>query len=213
MYILGDSILHTILINGGLVDDNDLQELIAVYVHREIKFCWRKCMDKILVMDEHNYDENLNEIYRISVRGIIFVAGKLLMIESSSGETKLPGGGMEPGEDDYQVLLREVKEETGYDVIPESIKPFGEIEEKRLSVHEPKIWHQINRLYFCDIYPGQGQCKYSENEKKEGFHPVLYTIGEALEKNERMLEKEGLQAWNQREYKTLLLIKNHLDGK
>ena len=42
---------------------------------------------------------------------------------------------------------------------------------------------------------------------------MLYTIGEALEKNERMLEKEGLQAWNQREYKTLLLIKNHLDGK
>ncbi len=32
MYIFGDSILHTILINGGLVDDNDLQELIAVYM-------------------------------------------------------------------------------------------------------------------------------------------------------------------------------------
>ena len=168
-------------------------------------------MEKILVMDEHNYDDNLEEIYRISVRGIIFVAGKLLMIESSFGEVKLPGGGMVPGEDEYQALVREVKEETGYDVIPESIKPFGEIEEKRLAVYEPMIWHQINRLYFCDVYSEQGECEYSENEKEEGFHQVFYTIEEALEKNERMLEKEGLQAWNQREYKTLLLIRDYLE--
>ncbi|MDE5801423.1 MAG: NUDIX domain-containing protein [Lachnospiraceae bacterium] len=168
-------------------------------------------MEKILVMDEHNYDENLEEIYRISVRGIIFVAGKLLMIESSFGEVKLPGGGMDPGEDEYRALVREVKEETGYDVIPESIKPFGEIEEKRLAVYEPMIWHQINRLYFCDVYAEQGECEYSENEKEEGFHQVFYTIEEALEKNERMLEKEGLQSWNQREYKALLLIRNYLE--
>ena len=169
-------------------------------------------MEKLLIMDEHNYDDNLEEIYRISARGIIFVAGKLLMIENSFGEAKLPGGGMEPGEDDQQVLVREVKEETGYDVIPESIKPFGEIEEKRLSDYEPMIWHQINRLYFCDVYPEQGQCRYSENEKKLGFHLVFYTIEEALEKNERMLKKEGRQAWNQREYRTLLLIKDYFDS-
>ena len=170
-------------------------------------------MEKVLVMDEHNYDDNLEEICRVSIRGIIFVNGKLLMIENSFGEVQLPGGGLEFGEDDCQTLMREVKEETGYDVIPESIKPFGEIEEKRLSVHEPKIWHQINRLYFCDVYPNQGQCEYTENEKKAGFHQVFYTIEDALEKNERMFEKEGRQAWNQREYKTLLLIKDYFGKK
>ncbi len=167
-------------------------------------------MDKILVMDEHNYEDGLEEIFRVSVRGIIFVDGKLLMIEDSFGEVKLPGGGMEPGEEDYQVLIREVKEETGYDVILESIKPFGEIEEKRLSVHEPMIWHQTNRLYFCDVYPGKGQCEYSENEKKYGFRQVFYTVEEALEKNKKMMENEGRQAWNQREYRTLLLIQDYL---
>lgn len=168
-------------------------------------------MEKLLVMDERNYDEHMEELLRVSVRGIIFVDGKLLMIEDSSGEVKLPGGGAEPGEDDCQALMREVKEETGYDVIPESIKPFGEIEEKRLSVHEPMIWHQMNRLYFCDVYPEQGPCGYSENERKYGFHQVFYTIEEALGKNERMLEAEGLQAWNQREYQTLLLLKDRLE--
>ena len=110
-------------------------------------------------------------------------------------------------------MIREVKEETGYDVIPESIRPFGEIEEKRLSVHEPMIWHQTNRLYFCGVYPEKGLCAYSENEKKYGFHQVFYTIEEALEKNEKMLENEGRQAWNQREYRTLQLIKSHFDRK
>lgn len=167
-------------------------------------------MEKILIMDERNYDEHLEEFFRVSVRGIIFVNGKLLMIEDSFGELKLPGGGAEPGEDDYEALFREVKEETGYEVIPESIKPFGEIEEKRLSVHEPMIWHQMNRLYFCDVYPEHGPCAYSENERKFGFHQVFYTVEEALEKNENMLKEEGLQAWNQREYKTLLLLKDYL---
>lgn len=167
-------------------------------------------MKRILVMDEKNYSPDLEEIYRVAVRGIIFIDGKLLMIEDDFGEVKLPGGGIDSGEDDYRALLREVKEETGYDVIPESIVPFGEIEEKRLSVYEPMIWHQISRLYFCDVYPAKGMCDYTDNEKKYGFKQVLYTLEEALEKNRVMLEKEGKQAWNQREYKTLLMIRDHL---
>ena len=168
-------------------------------------------MKKILIMDEKNYDPTLDEIYRVSVRGIIFIDGKLLMIEDDFGEVKLPGGGIDDGEDDYKALVREVKEETGYDVILDSIKPFGEIEEKRLSVHEPMIWHQISRLYFCDVHLEQGECEYTENEKKYGFKQVLYTLEEALEKNKTMLDKEGKRAWNQREYKTLLLIKEYLN--
>ena len=153
---------------------------------------------------------NLEEIYRVAVRGIVFIDGKLLMIEDNFGEVKLPGGGIDSGEDDYKALVREVKEETGYDVILESIVPFGEIEEKRLSVHEDMIWHQISRLYFCDVYPEKGACNYTENEKKYGFKQVLYSLDEAIEKNRTMLEKERKQAWNQREYKTLLLIKDYL---
>ena len=167
-------------------------------------------MKRILIMDEMNYPPDLDEIYRVAVRGIIFVEGKLLMIESDSGELKLPGGGLDDGEDDCQALVREVKEETGYDVIIHTIEPFGEIEEKRLSILEPKLWHQISRLYFCKVNLTKGQCKYTENEIKSGFRQVLYSIEDALEKSKGVLEKDGVQAWNQREYKTLLLIRDHL---
>lgn len=169
-------------------------------------------MKKLFVLDAHNYPLDLEEINRVAVRGIIFIDGKLLLIENSFGEVKLPGGGVEDQEDDYQALVREVKEETGYDVVLNTIRPFGEVEEKRLSVHESMIWHQISRLYFCDVYPEQGHCDYTENEKKYGFRQVLYTLEEALEKNEIMLKKEGNQEWNQREYKTLLLIKDYLSN-
>ena len=165
-------------------------------------------MKKILVMDEKNYLPDMKEILREAVRGIIFINGKLLMIENCFGEVKLPGGGIEKGENEYQALMREVKEETGYDVIYDSIRPFGEIEEKRLSTHEPMIWHQISRLYFCDVAPTKSRCNYTENEKKYGFRQVLYSLEEAISKNEKMLEKEGRQAWNQREYRTLLLIRD-----
>lgn len=168
-------------------------------------------MRKLLIMDEHNYPLDMEEIYRVSIRGIIFIEGKLLLIESASGEVKLPGGGMENGEDEIQALIREVKEETGYDVIPDSVKPFGEIDEKRLSTHEPMIWHQINRLYFCDVKQEHGACDFTENEKKYGFRQVFYSLDEALEKNKAMFQKEGELAWNQREYKTLLLIKEYLE--
>lgn len=167
-------------------------------------------MEKILIMDEKNYSLDLEEIYRVAVRGIIFIDGKLLLIESNLGEVKLPGGGKDSGEDDIKALVREVKEETGYDVILESIAPFGEIEEKRLSMREPMIWHHISRLYFCDVYPEKGLCDYTENEKKYGFKQVFYTLDEAIEKNRIMLEKEGKPPWNHREYKTLLLIKDYL---
>ena len=164
-------------------------------------------MERILTLDEKNYSPDLEEIYRVAVRGIIFIDGKLLMIEDDLGEIKLPGGGIDSGENDYEALVREVKEETGYDLILETIVPFGEIEEKRLSTHESMMWHQISRLYFCEVYPEKGQCDYTENEKKHGFKQVLYTLEEALEKSRAVLEKAGKQTWNQREYKTLLLLK------
>lgn len=164
-------------------------------------------MRKLLVLDAKNYDEALPEINRISVRSIIFMDGKLLLIQSKEGEVKLPGGGQEEGENDWDTLIRETAEETGYHVIPASIQEFGEVEEKRLSTKEPMIWHQINRYYLCEVENEQGDCQYSENEQKHGFRQVWLTLDEAIKLNEEMLQKEGIQAWNQREYTVFKMLK------
>lgn len=169
-------------------------------------------MKQILIMDEKDYTEDMGVMRRIAVRAVTFIDGKLLLIQNNRGELKLPGGGIEPGEDDPTALIREVKEETGYDIIPDTIREFGEVEEKRLSKHEPMIWHQTNRLYLCDVYPAQGQCSYTEKERVRGYRQVLFSLDDAIEQNKRVLEREGVHTWNQREYKTMLLIRERLFG-
>lgn len=161
-------------------------------------------------MDENDYDLNMEEIYRVAVRGIIFIKRKLLLIQSDFGEVKFPGGGQEEGENDYQTLIRETLEETGYHVVPESIREFGEVLEKRLSVHEPMIWHQINRYYFCDVKDFQEECNYTNNERKYGFRQVLYTLDEAIKINQDLIDYEGKHTWNQRELNVLRLLKINL---
>lgn len=47
--------------------------------------------------------------------------GKVLLVHSKKyGYLKFPGGGIESGEDHVQALCREVREETGLEVIPDS---------------------------------------------------------------------------------------------
>lgn len=167
-------------------------------------------MERLLFLDGENYTDDMPEIVRVAVRGIIISDGKLLLIEDDKNEVKLPGGGQEEGETDIDTLIREVREETGYSVMAETVRPFGYIEEKRKSFYEDQTWHQFSRLYFCDVAGECGDTEYSENEKKHGMRLRMYTIDEAIAKNRAMLNNVGELAWNQREYRTLLLIKEYM---
>lgn len=117
--------------------------------------------------------------------------------------------------DEEDTLIREVREETGYSVMPDTIRPFGYIEEIRRdfkSYHEGRIFRQISRLYFCEVSVTRGEIQLSEQEKRYGMRTVLYTLDEAIAKNRAMLDTVGELAWNQREYRTLLLIKEHIEN-
>lgn len=155
----------------------------------------------------------MDELVRVAVRGIIFIGDKLLLIEDNKGEVKLPGGGQEVGESDVDTLIREIGEETGYSVIPDTIRPFGYIEEKRKdfkNYHKGRIFHQFSRLYFCEVSDERGETEFSENEKRYGMQFKTFTLDEAIAKNQAMLDSLGELAWNQREYRTLLLIKEYM---
>lgn len=178
----------------------------VVVMHKKLQ---KPKFEKIL-MDEKNYDSSLPEILRYAVRGIFFVDGKLVLIKNKFDEVKIPGGGIEKGESEIDALLREVKEESGYDVIKESIEPFLEIEEKRMSTHEEMIWHQFNRIYLCKVADKFGECSFTEHEKKYDFKRVYCTIDEALAFNEAMAKKEKHSVWEYREYITFSKLKEYI---
>ena len=86
-------------------------------------------MKQLFTIDLKDYDPNGKKFYRPSVRGIILDDnGDVAMIYSRKYHFyKFPGGGIEGNETHIEALAREIKEETGMKLIPESVKEFGEV--------------------------------------------------------------------------------------
>lgn len=83
-------------------------------------------MRELFVLDKKNYNSNGTIGTRPSVRGIIVRNGKIAMMHSKKYDYyKLPGGGMEQGEELKDTLVREVREESGLIVKLDTIKEFG----------------------------------------------------------------------------------------
>lgn len=139
-------------------------------------------MRHLFTMDTHDYDPNGTRKFRPSVRAIIIRDGKVLMIHSLKYDYyKFPGGGIEAGEGMEQALCREVAEESGFAVVPGSIREYGLV--RRISKGgETDIFDQENFYYLCGIGPAVGQT-LDDYEDEEGFTPEWVTPETAIETN------------------------------
>ena len=82
-------------------------------------------MRTLFTIDTHDYDPAGRVYTRPSVRGILIRDGRILMVHSLKYDYyKFPGGGMEAGESLSEALCREVREESGMAVSPESIREY-----------------------------------------------------------------------------------------
>ena len=59
--------------------------------------------------------------FPVSVKGVIFLGDRVVLLRNERQEWELPGGRLESGEDPVSCLAREVKEELGIDVAVEAI--------------------------------------------------------------------------------------------
>jgi mutator protein MutT len=59
--------------------------------------------------------------YPISVKGIVCINGKIVLLRNEREEWELPGGKIEPNENTEQCTIREIKEELNIDVEIDSL--------------------------------------------------------------------------------------------
>jgi 8-oxo-dGTP pyrophosphatase MutT (NUDIX family) len=167
-------------------------------------------MKRLLELIEEDFNPNLEIVNRTAVRGIIFVDGLLLMIKTNHQEVKFPGGGAYPHENFTETLCREVLEETGYHVKPHSIKPFGDVLERRKSLYENKIWNHISQYFFCEIDSSRKEeTNLSIQEKKHDMKGVFLSIDEAININEHALKTNNNLPWTKREFLVLKILKDY----
>lgn len=147
-------------------------------------------MEILAVFDEKNYQNTVETYEKYSVRGIIMRDGKLAMQCSKEGEYKIPGGGLEKGENFKQALVREVLEETGLHVKQESIRELGEIQEIRKDIFEDKkkyICHSL--FYYCEVGEGQEPLHLTESEIAKGYEMRWASPEEVYQRN-ILIEKD-----------------------
>jgi 8-oxo-dGTP pyrophosphatase MutT (NUDIX family) len=82
--------------------------------------------------------------FPISVKAIMWRGQSVLFLRNPRGEWELPGGRPEPGEDERQTVIREVKEECGFDV--QSARLIGQ----RVCEVVPGGWVDI-RFFDCQF--------------------------------------------------------------
>jgi 8-oxo-dGTP pyrophosphatase MutT (NUDIX family) len=90
--------------------------------------------------------------------------GQILMIvDGHSKKWEIPGGGLEIGEDLTNGAIREVKEETGYDIELDSDLPF--YIDKDLAYSRGKYQHGLNFYFIGKLKNNiQGKQNFAQNE-------------------------------------------------
>jgi 8-oxo-dGTP pyrophosphatase MutT (NUDIX family) len=169
----------------------------------------------IKIFDAADYEPHWTKFKRDSVRAIIFVKDKLLMVQSEKyGEYKFPGGGIEWSETHTNALFREVMEETGYSLLPKSINEYGKILRILKGSGKNEIFEQESFYYTCKV-DARKQSAPAPNDGYEadyGYKPIFVSLDCAIATNEKLLNIPEIP-WTQRDLTVLQELKqNQIKG-
>lgn len=126
---------------------------------------------------------------REAARAVLFDQdGKIAFLNvSKQNYHKLPGGGIDQGENHRQGLERELLEETGCKA--EILKEIGEVVEYR----DKDRRHQISYCWIAKVIGEKGEVSFVHDEIDDGFELIWVTMDEAMNmlKNDKPKDYQG----------------------
>ncbi len=163
-------------------------------------------MRMLFEIDTKDYDINGTSFYRPSARGIIIKDGKLAMIHSLKYDYyKFPGGGIEQGEQREKALIREVLEETGLTVVPQSIKEYGMVHRIQKGDYED-VFIQDNYYYLCKVEKTIQEQNLDRYEAEEQFTLEYVTPDRVVDTNNSCHYEEADKIMLKRENKVIEIL-------
>ncbi|MGE8000010.1 NUDIX hydrolase [Lysinibacillus sp. NPDC093190] len=92
---------------------------------------------------------------KIDVRGVVFHNNKILMVrEKIDDRWSLPGGFCEIGLSPSENIVKEIKEEAGYDVVPTKLLAVLDMNKHP---HPPQPYHYYKLFIQCEVIGGQAR--------------------------------------------------------
>jgi putative hydrolase of the HAD superfamily len=148
-------------------------------------------MRALFTVDRKDYPPDGDASLRVSVRAVILRGNRLIMLKSAAdGHLEFPGGGIEEGETPETALIREIREETGLTVIPDSIREYGSVRRIEKGKRE-SVFIQDNAIYLCETEPTAAQQSLSEKERAEGMEVIETDPAAALRVNRELMRTNG----------------------
>ncbi|KOO46176.1 NUDIX hydrolase [Priestia koreensis] len=166
-------------------------------------------MDTFYDEFEHSECKNVDQFKkhhtREAVRAAILHNGQILMVHSTFGDYKFPGGGRDEGEEKEEALRREMEEETGYNDCRIQRYVGTIIERNPDDYAVDALFEMTSHYYLCELLTEKmGSQQLDDYEAEQGYTPKWVTLDEAIEQNERLQTQHD---WIKRETFVLKKLK------